>query len=92
VLKSGRHIENSTDVKKLRKLVNASNLPMKVIAEIKTNLKLGGVEWPSKFWVVEKLGHDVIIGTDLLKATQAVIDKQDFFIRRNDEDSNVFRR
>jgi predicted aspartyl protease len=60
--------------KKGRKLRCANNLPMDIIAEVDTSIKLGGVGWPASFVVVEKLVYDVIIGMDILHGTKAVID------------------
>jgi predicted aspartyl protease len=75
VQNSGRKFTNITDRKKSkRSLFSANDNRMKVEAEIKTSIKLGGIEHPATFVVVEKLVHEVIIGMDILQSMKAVID------------------
>jgi hypothetical protein len=77
VLKDGRGVEVvKNDKKSKRRLTCANKLSMNVDEEITAIIKLDGVQWPATFLVVEQLVHDVIIGMDLLRVTQAAIDTE----------------
>jgi predicted aspartyl protease len=59
---------------KYRPVTNASGGSMRVNTKVNVDIKIGGITIPAIFFVVEKLAHDIIIGTDLLQAMEAVID------------------
>ena len=58
VLQNGRKLSKPTSETRVKKKLRCANdLPMKIIAEVATTIKLGGVEWPATFVVVGSSGE-----------------------------------
>ena len=73
IQKRGTKVKHVTN-ERMPNLYSADSSPLVAQAIIDIDVKVGGVKFPFVFIVMEKLGFDCILGTDLLEATEAVID------------------
>ena len=73
LLQAGRCFDEGKSQGKGERLRCANNVAMEISSKVSTSIKLGGVEWPASFVVVEELVHQIILGMGILKDTKAVI-------------------
>lgn len=53
---------------------SVSGEPLQVVGLVRCKLSIGKFSWPIEFWVVKGLAVELILGCDMLKSTQCLLD------------------